>query len=123
MQGGSHFNPSSPDYFHNLPSEQDGPQFTVRNLNQLRGHEKPIPQNLYDLIRGRDLFDRIESYKEFLDEVRQILQPDGVVEFVEIDPRPRFGVGTKHCNDNRHKSGPRDRLVKQYRRQVQGTSG
>jgi hypothetical protein len=71
--------------------KQNAPEFTVRNLNHLIAHEKPLPHNLYGMIRGRDIFDRVENYKVFLEDIRLILQPDGVVEFQEIDPRPRLG--------------------------------
>jgi hypothetical protein len=37
----------------------------------------------------------------------RILQPDGVVEFVEIDPRPRATyIGRDHKETRDHKSGP-----------------
>ena len=77
------------DYFKGFQLSQEHPEFTVRNLNAVLAHSEPIPHNLYGLIRGRAVFDRVESYKEFLEDVRLILQPDGVVEFVELDPRPR----------------------------------
>ncbi|PQE22215.1 hypothetical protein CJF32_00004578 [Rutstroemia sp. NJR-2017a WRK4] len=80
-------------------------KFKVRNLNCLLNHREPIPRNFYSFIRGRDIFDRTESYKNLLDDIRlyigtfrtyaplltliRILQPDGVVEFIEIDARPR----------------------------------
>ncbi|TVY91266.1 hypothetical protein LAWI1_G003407 [Lachnellula willkommii] len=64
-------------------------EFTVRNLNALLQHPKPIPTNHYSLIRGRDIFDRVENPFAFLDAVRLILQPGGVIEFLELDPRPR----------------------------------
>lgn len=112
------------NYFSKVHFTQEAPEFTVRNINQLISHKSPIAQNLYSLVRGRGIFARIESYKSFLEEirlcahqlffanssanlVRRVLQPDGVVEFIEIDPRPR------HKNDldaqlllqNDHKSG------------------
>ncbi|APA08227.1 predicted protein [Sclerotinia sclerotiorum 1980 UF-70] len=79
------------DYFSRVNSSQTqtAPDFNVRNLNCLLAHPDPIPHNLYSFIRGRDVFDRVESYKSFLDDVRLILQPGGVVEFLEVDPRPR----------------------------------
>ena len=59
------------DYFSRVPTAQnDKPEFTVRNINRLLAHESPIPHNLYGIIRGRDLFDRVESYKSFLEDVR-----------------------------------------------------
>lgn len=105
------------DYFHKLPSTQHAPEFTVRNINHLIAHEKPLPHNLYDMVRGRDVFDRVENYKAFLEDVRSILQPDGVVEFLEIDPRPRlqpslFSSARSDIKD--HKSG----LVTHYTRDI-----
>jgi hypothetical protein len=40
--------------------------------------------------------------------VSSILQPDGVVEFLEIDPRPRLSKTSDidHDNSKAHKSGP-----------------
>jgi len=58
------------DYFSRMPSTQCHPEFTVRNLNALVNHAKPIPKNKYGLIRGRDIFDRVESYTNFLDATR-----------------------------------------------------
>jgi len=58
------------DYFSRVHSTQEQPEFTVRNINSLLAHERPIPHNLYGIIRGRDLFDRVESYKTFLEDVR-----------------------------------------------------
>lgn len=82
----------------------------MRNLNALLAHSEPIPHNLYGLIRGRDVFDRVESYKEFLEDVRLILQPDGVVEFVELDPRPREDFESEETDVVKtvddHASGP-----------------
>ncbi|KAG4027755.1 hypothetical protein MFRU_027g00480 [Monilinia fructicola] len=84
----------SSDYFSRVNSSQaqTAPDFNVRNLNCLLAHPDPIPHNLYSFIRGRDVFDRVESYKSFLDDVRLILQPGGVVEFLEVDHRPRSKV-------------------------------
>ncbi|KAH8598104.1 hypothetical protein B0O99DRAFT_54545 [Bisporella sp. PMI_857] len=83
----------SGDYFSRVPSSQNTyPEFTIRNINCILDHENPIPNNLYDLVRGRDIFDKVYNYKTFLDSVRLILKPDGVVEFTEIDPRPRFAA-------------------------------
>lgn len=76
-------------YFGNIHVTQDGPEFTLRCYDALLHHVKPIPRNLYGLIHGRDILAKVENYKVFLDDIRQILQPDGVVEFSEIDPRPR----------------------------------
>lgn len=58
------------DYFNKVHASQNNPEFTVRNLNCLLMHENPIPHNLYGLIRARDIFDRVESYKTFLEDVR-----------------------------------------------------
>ena len=58
------------DYFGTVHTSQEHPEFTVRNINQLLKHPKPIPHNLYGLIRARDIFDKIESYKTFLEDVR-----------------------------------------------------
>jgi hypothetical protein len=78
------------DYFSRIHPTQENPEFTVRNLNTLMKHDNPIPHNLYSIVHARDIFLKIENYKVFLDEVRLMLQPDGVVEFIEYDPRPRF---------------------------------
>lgn len=62
------------------------------------------------------MFDRVESYKTFLDDIRlwvilqntkfyqvpvlifdRILQPGGVVEFLEVDPRPRSKLAGHTC--------------------------
>ena len=115
------------DYFSKVHFTQEMPEFTVRNINSLTSHPDPIPHNLYGMVRGRDIYIRVESYKTFLEEVRsyvsssittrhqevrltwynRILQPDGVVEFIEIDPRPRrkSNVREESLNQNEHKSG------------------
>ncbi|KAI9732260.1 MAG: hypothetical protein M1818_007579 [Claussenomyces sp. TS43310] len=72
----------------------DRPEFTTRDINTMLSHPNPIPHNLYSLIRGRDAFNKVESYRTFLEDIRLILQPDGVVEFLEVDPRPRRYVNT-----------------------------
>lgn len=59
------------DYFGNCYLSQEQPDFTVRNINDLVSHSNPVPRNLYSLIRGRDIFDQVESYKAFLEDVRQ----------------------------------------------------
>jgi hypothetical protein len=56
-------------YFSKAHLAQD-PEFTVRNINSLLNHTNPIPCGLYSLIRGGDIFDKVESYKTFLDDVR-----------------------------------------------------
>lgn len=58
------------DYFSLVHTTQSAPEFTLRNLNCLLAHTKPIPHNLYEFIRAREIFDRIESYKTFLDDIR-----------------------------------------------------
>ena len=58
------------DYFSRMHSIQESPEFTVRNINALLTHETPIFQNAYEVIRAREIFDRVESYKTFLDEIR-----------------------------------------------------
>ncbi|KAK2628449.1 hypothetical protein QTJ16_001552 [Diplocarpon rosae] len=96
------------DYFSLVHTTQEAPEFTMRNLNCLLAHSKPIPHNLYEFIRAREIFDRIESYKTFLDDIRSLLKPDGVVEFLEIDPRPRVFAGIRKVEDDtdKHKSVP-----------------
>lgn len=59
------------EYYKQIKLMPKKPEFTLRNLNcLLTGHPVPFPRNLYGLIRGRDIFDRIESYKLFLDDLR-----------------------------------------------------
>lgn len=76
-------------YFGNIHITQKTPEFTLRCYDCLLQHVRPIPRNLYGLVHARDILGKVENYKTFLDDVRQILQPDGVIEFSEIDPRPR----------------------------------
>jgi hypothetical protein len=85
-----------------------GPEFTVRNYNALRKHAKPFPHNAYSVVHGKHIFAKIENYKVFLDEVRLMVQPDGVVDFAEIDPRPRTTKpGPSQANHpSDHVSGP-----------------
>ncbi|KAI9049289.1 hypothetical protein LZ554_007135 [Drepanopeziza brunnea f. sp. 'monogermtubi'] len=98
------------DFFSLVHTSQKAPEFTLRDPNSLLAHSKPIPHNLYEFIRAREIFDRIESYKTFLDDIRSLLKPDGVVEFLEIDPRPRIFSGIQKKDENekadRHKSIP-----------------
>lgn len=61
------------DYFGNVHLSQEDAEFTVRNINCLLAHPHPIPQNLYGLIRGRDIFDKVESYKTFLEDVLRLV--------------------------------------------------
>jgi len=94
------------DYFGDVHTAQEEVEFTVRNINEIREHTRPIPSNLYSFVRGRDIFGRVENYREFLEAVREIVQPDGVVEFIEIDPRPRVQAPRRKTNSDDHTSGP-----------------
>lgn len=76
-------------YFGNIHVTQKGPEFTLRCYDNLLEHPKPIPRYLYGLVHARNVLAKVSNYKTFLDDVLQIVQPDGVVEFSEIDPRPR----------------------------------
>jgi hypothetical protein len=58
------------DYFGRMNSKQESPEFTMRNINSLRAHQKPMLHNLYEFIRAREIFDRVESYKTFLEDIR-----------------------------------------------------
>jgi hypothetical protein len=60
-----------PDYFGRIHMSQDTAEFTVRNLSQLTAHLNPIPNHIYSFVRARDIFDKVESYKGFLEDVRQ----------------------------------------------------
>ncbi len=60
----------SDDYFNQGHPAQQGPEFTVRNLNCLLAHQNPMQLNLYTFIRAREIFDRVESYKTFLEDIR-----------------------------------------------------
>ena len=64
-------NKLSTDYFDSVHSTQESVEFTVRNLSTLTSHPVPIPDHLYSFVRARDIFDKVESYKGFLEEVRQ----------------------------------------------------
>lgn len=57
------------DYFSKVHLSQEMPEFTVRNINSLTSHKNPIPSNLYGMVRGWDIFIRVESYKIFLEQV------------------------------------------------------
>ncbi|KAH8683167.1 hypothetical protein BGZ60DRAFT_524506 [Tricladium varicosporioides] len=93
------------DYFGCVKLTDSKPEFTERNINHLLDHGNPLPTNHYSLIRGRDVFDRVESWMGFLDSARQLLQPDGVVEFIELDPRPRMPfIGPMTEVDKSHKA-------------------
>jgi hypothetical protein len=61
----------STDYFNSVHMTQETAEFTVRNLSTLTSHPKPIPDHIYSFVRARDIFDKVESYKGFLEEVRQ----------------------------------------------------
>jgi hypothetical protein len=98
-------NAAETKHFGRIHLTQKTPEFTLRSYDALLIHEKPIPRNLYGLVHGRDIFGRVENCKTFLDDIRQILQPDGVVEFSEIDPRPRtFNSGGNHDDPTDHTS-------------------
>lgn len=58
------------DYFSRVRSTQQSPEFTMRNINSLLAHENPMHHNLYEFIRAREIFDRVESYKTFLEDIR-----------------------------------------------------
>jgi hypothetical protein len=59
------------DYFSTVSlAQQKYPDFTIRNINQLLNHPKPMLHNVYEFVRGREIFDRVESYKTFLDDIR-----------------------------------------------------
>lgn len=76
------------------------PEFTVRNYNALRKHKVPFPVGAFSVVRVAHLFGKVDNYKTFLEEVRLMVQPDGVVEFAEIDPRPRATKpGPSQVND------------------------
>lgn len=67
----SNDNKLSTDYFDGVHLTQETVEFTVRNLSALISHPIPIPDHLYSFVRARDIFDKVESYKGFLEEVRQ----------------------------------------------------
>lgn len=58
------------DYFSSVRAKQEYPEFTVRNINQLLSEPQPLLHNVYEFIRGREIFDRVESYRAFLDDIR-----------------------------------------------------
>jgi len=68
MDSDSPFHPE--DYFSRRNAKQDSPEFTMRNINSLLAHQKPMLHNLYEFIRAREIFDRVESYKTFLEDIR-----------------------------------------------------
>ncbi|KAG9237287.1 hypothetical protein BJ875DRAFT_370352 [Amylocarpus encephaloides] len=82
------------------PPSDTNPQFSVRNLNNLLSHDLPLQRNSYRLIHGRQVFEKIESYKNFLDVVGLLLHPRGVVEFLEVDPIPRTIGPMRQCAEN-----------------------
>ena len=61
---------NSEDYFSSINAKQDSPEFTMRNINTLLAHQKPMLHNLYEFVRAREIFDRVESYKTFLEDIR-----------------------------------------------------
>lgn len=82
-------------------------EFNVRNVNHLLSSENPIHKNLYTLVRGFMMFCDVENWAAFLDDVRQILKPGGVVEFAELDPRPRIhNVAQSKSELSNHTSRP-----------------
>lgn len=60
----------SGDYFGGATAHMSFPEFTERNLNCLLMHENPLQRNYYEFIRARGIFERIESYKMFLEDIR-----------------------------------------------------
>jgi hypothetical protein len=58
------------EYFCRDRSIQRYPEFTTRNINNLLAHQNPIPQIAYEFVRAREIFDRVESYKTFLEDIR-----------------------------------------------------
>jgi hypothetical protein len=58
------------DYFGRVHSTQESPEFTIRNINSLLAHQNPMFHNVYEFIRAREIFDRVESYKTFLEDIR-----------------------------------------------------
>ncbi|CAG8962129.1 hypothetical protein HYFRA_00005173, partial [Hymenoscyphus fraxineus] len=78
------------DYFARTEPLDVNPQFSVRNINTLTDPSNPLLMGSYSLVRGRQIFRKVQNYKAFLDSIRMLLQSDGVVEFLEVDPRPRI---------------------------------
>jgi hypothetical protein len=68
MDPGGSVNPD--DYFSGMHSTQESPEFTMRNINSLLAHQNPMFHNVYEFIRAREIFDRVESYKTFLEDIR-----------------------------------------------------
>lgn len=95
------------EHFGSIHMNQAGPEFTQRSYSTLLNHPNPIPHNLYGFVHAKNIFYRVENYRSFLDEIRQIVQPDGVVEFSEIDPRPRTKPTKTDIDDpSNHNSRP-----------------
>jgi hypothetical protein len=61
-------NPDS--YFSRACESQQSPEFTMRNINSLLAYENPMLHSAYEFIRAREIFDRVESYKSFLEDIR-----------------------------------------------------
>jgi hypothetical protein len=57
-------------YFNRIDTTQENPDFTMRNINSFLAHLKPMDHSLYDFIRAREIFDRVDSYKDFLEDLR-----------------------------------------------------
>ncbi|KAH0541982.1 hypothetical protein FGG08_003614 [Glutinoglossum americanum] len=47
-----------------------------------------VPIQTYDFIRGRDIFATTSEWKLTLDNLHKILKLDGLIELIELDPRP-----------------------------------
>lgn len=58
------------DYFSRVRSTQQDLEFTTRNINSILAHQNPMLHNVYEFIRAREIFDRVESYKTFLEDIR-----------------------------------------------------
>jgi len=59
------------EYFGKVHIVQDNVEFTVRSINALLPHSNPIPCQVYSFIRAREVFNKLESYKGFLEDVRR----------------------------------------------------
>lgn len=47
------------------------PDLSLRSINRLLiSHETPMPHGIYEFIRAREIFDRVESYKTLLEDIR-----------------------------------------------------
>jgi hypothetical protein len=59
------------DYFSRVHLTQENVEFTVRSLSSLTSHFNPVPEHIYSFIRARDIFDRVETYKGFLEDIHR----------------------------------------------------